>query len=163
MLRLGSVIGQPGRQLWVLASERTCGLAQTENPGLSVLQDAAAAVSHLPGLQAVLVNCCSPQAVAAAIPRLTRCAPVGVRVGGYANGFKTTTSQWLASSGEGCESGGFVLPPAEEYDGEGMILPEAYARHVATWRDFGASIVGGCCGVGPQHIACIKQALNPNM
>ena len=122
------------------------------------LQDAVAAVSQLPGLQAVLVNCCSPQAVAAALPRLQRCAPVGVRFGGYANGFATTTSQWLASNGVAPEAGLLDVPPAEEYDSGGIIFPDSYARHAAHWRALGASIIGGCCGVGPQHIAAAKGA-----
>ena len=123
-----------------------------------LLQDAVAAVSQLPGLQALLVNCCSPQAVAAALPRLQRCAPSGVRIGGYANGFATTTSQWLAGSGVAPEAGLHIVPPAEEYDSEGIILPDNYARHAAHWRALGASIVGGCCGVGPQHIAATHES-----
>jgi len=81
---------------------------------------------ELPGLEAILVNCCSPQmriegwllryggksgpcnqaalgahtaalllalqAVTAALPSLKAAAPPGVRIGGYANGFQTTTS-----------------------------------------------------------------------
>lgn len=130
-----------------------------------------AAVVTLPGLQALLVNCCSPQAVAAALPRLRAAVPAGLRVGGYANGFATTTSEWLAgSSGSGGEAdeagaaGGedlaaFTSPPREEYDDQGLILPEAYARHTLAWRSAGASIVGGCCGVGPAHIARMRQEL----
>jgi homocysteine S-methyltransferase len=40
-----------------------------------------------------------------------------------------------------------------------LILPEAYARHAARWVELGATIVGGCCGIGPQHIKRIKQML----
>lgn len=131
-----------------------------------LLQDAVAAVAQLPGLQAVLVNCCAPQAVTATIPRLRACVPAGVRVGGYANGFRISTSEWLASSGgeggttsEGPGFESFVKQPAEDYDVDGLILPVAYARHACCWHSLGASIIGGCCGVGPRHIACVAQAL----
>ena len=121
-------------------------------------------MAGLPGLRAVLVNCCSPQAVAAALPRLVAAAPKGVRVGCYANGFRTTTSEWLAGEGGGEEcsgagAAGLAAPPAEEYDAQGLILPEAYAAHAAGWRRAGASIIGGCCGVGPEHIARARRAL----
>ncbi|KAL4427472.1 hypothetical protein ABPG77_000761 [Micractinium sp. CCAP 211/92] len=121
------------------------------------LQDAVAAVAELPGLEAVLVNCCCPQAAAAALPVLSAAAPPHVRVGCYANGFSTTTSEWLAS-GSSSSSKACRLP-ADEYDADGLILPGAYAQHALRWVEAGASIVGGCCGVGPQHIAAVKQRL----
>ena len=40
---------------------------------------------------------------------------------------------------------------------EGLILPEAYAAHVRCWVQGGASVVGGCCGVGPTHIRLLRQ------
>ena len=42
---------------------------------------------------------------------------------------------------------------------DGLVLPEAYARHAQRWVELGASIVGGCCGVGPAHIALLRQQL----
>lgn len=44
---------------------------------------------------------------------------------------------------------------------DGLILPEAYAQHAQRWVAAGASIVGGCCGVGPPHIALLLQQLCP--
>lgn len=46
---------------------------------------------------------------------------------------------------------------AGEYDAEGIITPEAYLRHAKAWRAAGASIIGGCCGVGPQHMKLIAD------
>ncbi len=37
--------------------------------------------------------------------------------------------------------------------------PEDLARHVRTYADKGARIVGGCCGSTPEHIAAIAAAL----
>jgi S-methylmethionine-dependent homocysteine/selenocysteine methylase/SAM-dependent methyltransferase len=39
------------------------------------------------------------------------------------------------------------------------IDPEAYAQLALEWREEGAQIVGGCCGVTPEHIAAAAQAL----
>ncbi len=32
------------------------------------------------------------------------------------------------------------------------IGPEEYVRFADTWRKLGAEIIGGCCGIGPEHI-----------
>jgi len=37
----------------------------------------------------------------------------------------------------------------------------AYAQHGVRWQGNGASIVGGCCGTRPGHIAALASALNP--
>jgi methionine synthase I (cobalamin-dependent) len=60
--------------------------------------------------------------------------------------------EWIS----GGSSAGTVSPPAEEYDAQGIILPEAYAQHAKRWIDAGARVVGGCCGVGPAHIAELR-------
>ena len=39
------------------------------------------------------------------------------------------------------------------------ISPQAFADKVARWVDDGAQVLGGCCGIGPQHIAALRQAL----
>mmetsp|Transcript_1120 Transcript_1120/g.2665 ORF Transcript_1120/g.2665 Transcript_1120/m.2665 type:complete len:103 (+) Transcript_1120:1132-1440(+) len=101
----------------------------------------------------MLVNCCAPSAVSAGIEQLSKCAPPGVAIGGYANGFQVTTSQWL--SGEAAveaagESGDFR---------DGIITEEAYCRHARRWVSLGATIVGGCCGIGPSHIRKISESL----
>jgi homocysteine S-methyltransferase len=33
------------------------------------------------------------------------------------------------------------------------ISPAAFADHAPEWASRGAAIVGGCCGIGPEHIA----------
>lgn len=42
-----------------------------------------------------------------------------------------------------------------EHDADGLITPEAYLAHAAAWQAGGADIIGGCCGVGPQHIKLV--------
>ena len=93
-------------------------------------------------LEAVLLNCTSPEAVNATIPRLRAAAAHGIQIGAYANGFVT------ASSGAG------------EYDG--ALTPAKYAELAAGWVEDGASIVGGCCGIMPPHIEALAAlALEP--
>jgi S-methylmethionine-dependent homocysteine/selenocysteine methylase len=39
------------------------------------------------------------------------------------------------------------------------ISPTAFAEGAADWVAGGASIVGGCCGIGPLHIAALSEAV----
>lgn len=48
---------------------------------------------------------------------------------------------------------------AGDYDAEGIITPEAYLRHAQRWVAAGANIIGGCCGVGPQHVQLLASSL----
>lgn len=39
------------------------------------------------------------------------------------------------------------------------IDPKDFAAAAVRWVDAGAQIVGGCCGIGPAHIAAVSEAL----
>ena len=39
------------------------------------------------------------------------------------------------------------------------LTPEGYARFAAAWCAAGASILGGCCGIGPEHIAGLRTGV----
>eukprot|EP00242_Pyramimonas_sp_CCMP2087_P012747 CAMPEP_0198199792 /NCGR_PEP_ID=MMETSP1445-20131203/2953_1 /TAXON_ID=36898 /ORGANISM="Pyramimonas sp., Strain CCMP2087" /LENGTH=301 /DNA_ID=CAMNT_0043869687 /DNA_START=135 /DNA_END=1037 /DNA_ORIENTATION=+ len=60
---------------------------------------------------AVLLNCCAPQAVTAALSPLKaalhtcKALAPGVSIGGYANGFRSTTSEWLNGEGNNTSNG----------------------------------------------------------
>jgi homocysteine S-methyltransferase len=41
----------------------------------------------------------------------------------------------------------------------GEVTGEDYAQMALSWRAEGAQIIGGCCGVGPEHIAAAGAAL----
>ncbi len=88
--------------------------------------------------EAVLVNCSVPEAVDRAIPLLASC---GARVGAYANGFTGIHEQFNAI-GASVD----LLQRRED------LTPAAYARFAGGWVRDGATIVGGCCEVGPSHI-----------
>ena len=40
----------------------------------------------------------------------------------------------------------------------GVATPEDYAQQACGWRALGAHALGGCCGVGPDHIAALYEA-----
>lgn len=50
------------------------------------------------------------------------------------------------------DSGYFKMP---HWQFEDIIAPDDLARFAGQWRDGGAQIIGGCCGLGPEHIAAV--------
>ena len=42
---------------------------------------------------------------------------------------------------------------------DGDTSPAAYATHAADWIAAGASLVGGCCGTTPDHLAAVRETL----
>lgn len=55
------------------------------------------------------------------------------------------------------QSGLFVPPEWVFID---VISPEDYATACERWLDRGVQIIGGCCGIGHEHIAHIKPMIN---
>ena len=95
------------------------------------------------GVGAVLLNCSPPEAISKALPGLVSISDVPV--GAYANAFTPIPQKW---DFHGDES----IPPSRT-----DVTPSAYADHVADWVAVGAMIVGGCCEVGPAHIAQLNK------
>ncbi|MGB0847778.1 MAG: homocysteine S-methyltransferase family protein [Thiolinea sp.] len=94
---------------------------------------------------ALLLNCSIPEAVSQALPLL---AGQGVPVGGYANGFTKITSTYTDPN-----STVDALEKRTDLD------PAAYADFADSWVEQGAGIIGGCCEVGPAHIAELARRL----
>lgn len=92
---------------------------------------------------AVVINCSKPEAVSQALPILQRSR---FTFGAYANGFTAV---------DALEPGGVVDVLAARKD----LGPEQYARFASEWLDAGATIIGGCCEVGPHHIKKLKSLL----
>lgn len=128
------------------------GVLRSEEP----LTEAVSKLKDIRGMDGVLVNCCAPQSISAALPILAQSIPEGARFGGYPNAFQETTSSWLGE-GSSTDGGDFVCPPPSEYDESGILLPEALKSHGKLWIQNGASIIGACCGSSPEHIAKLAE------
>ena len=63
---------------------------------------------------------------------------------------------WEGPIGIYPESGYFTMPNWQFVD---IIEPEKLAEFAQTWVNNGVRMVGGCCGLGPEHIAALRQAL----
>ncbi len=111
----------------------------TPGPGGDLLTPrqiaAGAAEAVKRGARAVLVNCCPATRTRDFVAGL---AGMGVPVGAYAN------------SGEPDERMGWRSTP---------FGPARYADLAETWLAAGATLVGSCCGTGPEHIAELTRRL----
>ena len=92
---------------------------------------------------AVNVNCSLPEAVTTAIPLLTGS---GIPVGGYANGFTKIHSDF-----------NIIGATVDLLKARTDLGPDAYADFAQGWINAGATIIGGCCEVGPAHITELKN------
>lgn len=90
---------------------------------------------------AILINCSIPEMVTEGLKIV---AKSGVRFGGYANGF---------TSVEALVPGSTVDLLTQRKD----LGPKEYLEFVKCWIDLGAEIIGGCCEIGPSHIAAIAD------
>ena len=88
--------------------------------------------------EAVLINCSRPEAISDGIQIIKS---LGKPFGAYANGFTKITSGFLVDQ-----------PTVEALQERNDLGPHEYADFVMSWIDQGATIVGGCCEVGPAHI-----------
>ena len=69
-------------------------------------------------------------------------------------GLELIRSKWNGPLGAYAHSGGHVHP---KWVFENIIKPEPYAAIAADWRArTGISIIGGCCGLRPDHISTLK-------
>jgi S-methylmethionine-dependent homocysteine/selenocysteine methylase len=109
-----------------------------------MVADLAGVLSRWP-VAAVLANCSVPEAMAAALGELRR---FGLPFGAYANGFTHISGNFLKDA-----------PTVRELTHRHDMTPEKYSDFAMAWVEMGASIVGGCCEVGPAHIAHLAGRL----
>jgi S-methylmethionine-dependent homocysteine/selenocysteine methylase len=132
--------GKPVWVSWTLSDDRPPLLRSGET-----LAQASAALGGLP-IAARLVNCSRPETVDAALRDLMA---LGGTVGAYANGFTAV---------DALKHGGTVRVLEARRD----LDPRSYADFALRWAKAGLHILGGCCEVGPEHIAETKRMLENN-
>lgn len=105
--------------------------------------DAVSAAARL-GATAVLFNCSQPEVMGDAIAA-ARSAQPDLAIGVYANAFTPQGADAQANN--------------EDTPLRPDVTPTAYLEFARRWVGLGATIVGGCCGVGPAHIRLLRDAL----
>lgn len=141
LLEAVSMVIELGLPVWVSMRRDATGMASVD--GHSASRDAsgelAAALAELERrhVGAVLVNCVPRHRMPGAVETLaaTTSMPVGC----------------LPNLGH---------PEDNRWRQDDVISPEEFARETLEWIERGARIVGGCCGVGPQHINEVRHLLD---
>jgi homocysteine S-methyltransferase len=96
-------------------------------------------------IDALLANCSVPEAMSDALAALKR---LGKPFGAYANGFTHISGNFLKDA-----------PTVKELTHRHDLTPEKYGDFAMAWVAQGATIVGGCCEVGPAHIRHLRDRL----
>ena len=108
------------------------------------IAEAYAALEGIP-VSGFLTNCSSPESITRAMDDLD--ALGDYTVGGYANAFSGIPKNWTLTDDAS-------MPGVRE-----DLTPEVYAQHAQNWITLGARVVGGCCEVGPRHIAHLNKMI----
>jgi homocysteine S-methyltransferase len=141
-------LGENSKPLWVsfTLDDEPVGGAALLRSGETVTDAVVAAIEL--NVSAVLFNCSQPEVMSAAvrdavaeIKRQGKEIPVGV----YANAFPAQSKEAEAN--------------AELDEIRADLGPDAYLVWAQKWVELGASIIGGCCGITPDHITKLTEQL----
>ena len=139
-----SVFGGCDQPLWIsmtLEDEPVTGEESRLRSG-ELLRDTLESIDFQ-YVDAVLFNCSQPEVMAKAVKLAAEMLPSGKDIGVYANGFRPITNTIDANDGYS------VL--RED------LTPQDYLAFAEHWQQLGATMVGGCCGIGPDHISLLKR------
>lgn len=133
----------PAAELWISftvpdeAPGTTVALRSNESvaDAVAVVQDRA---------NAIMFNCSPPEAITIALGHVHDALgdnPRQIRTGGYANAF--------VAKQEGYAANEVLLGRREE------LTPDSYRTICGDWISGGATIIGGCCQMFPEHIEAL--------
>ena len=141
-----------GKPIWcsfTLGVSTECQLRSGES-----LKDAIEALGEIQNLEAILVNCSSTESVTIAMPIMRQTAKSSIRVGAYANNFPPKKP---IEQNDPAQPVSEVPGQCWEDDYRKELTPQNYASIASGWIDSGATIIGGCCGIFPEHIEELKS------
>lgn len=131
---------ESGKPVWValtVSDEHPTQLRSGE-----LLEDALQVIDSF-DTQATLLNCSQPEAISACWSVLNNNQR---KIGAYANGFVSIDALYPGDT-------------VEELEMRQDMSPQQYTEHAMTWVKNGASIIGGCCEIGPAHINALYRRL----
>jgi len=101
------------------------------------------------GAAALLFNCSKPEVMKAAVETAATTfkeKDASLEIGVYANAFEGEQGETAANEGL--------------HSTRADLTDDIYSRFACTWADAGATMIGGCCGIGAAHIHKVAGALN---
>ncbi len=147
---VANALSGDNRPLWMSFTLLDGEGADEETPRLRSGEKVSTAVNAAIEFDAsaILFNCSQPEVMSPAIEtamkeigRLNSHQPIGI----YANAFPAQKKDAQANS--------TLQEIRKDLD------PTGYLNFVDTWCRLGATIIGGCCGIGPEHIATLHNWL----
>lgn len=100
-------------------------------------------------VDAILFNCSQPEVISQSVKvtqdLLVSLGVENIEIGAYANAFPPQSKD--ASANE-------VLSEIRA-----DLTPSSYLDWARQWMQDGATLIGGCCGIGPEHIAVLSEEL----
>ncbi len=140
-----------GKPFWISftladGAEADRGGAPRLRSGETVADAAAWAAGS--GAEALLFNCSRPEVMAEAVSvavKTLREHEAALEIGVYANAFEAAQDDGGANE---------TLSDTRK-----DLSDDAYCRFAQAWVAHGATMVGGCCGIGADHIRHLAQAL----
>lgn len=100
------------------------------------------------GAAALLFNCSKPEVMKAAVETAATTfkeKDASLEIGVYANAFEGEQGETAANEGL--------------HSTRDDLTDDIYSRFACTWADAGATMIGGCCGIGAAHIHKVAGAL----
>ena len=94
-------------------------------------------------LEAILINCSVPEAIVQSMEIYSNSK---IPFGAYANGFTNISDAFKE-----------INATVDKLDARTDLNPEKYANFADQWVNAGATLIGGCCEVGPAHIDLLRD------
>ena len=141
---ISDLLGKERKPLWM-----SYNLAETQRKNAKPLLRSGEPVEKAikaalkMGVDAVLFNCSQPEDMEKALQVTAKIAQDKIPYGAYANAFAH-----VKENRSGNEE---ITDLRKDFD------PAEYREFAERWLDLGATIIGGCCGIGPKHIKALRQ------
>ena len=134
-----AVEGKAKLPLWIsyTLDDHNLGTLRSGEPVADAVEAAIAC-----GAEAVLFNCSQAESITAALEIAAATAAGRAALGGYANRFVAAHASTV-----GANAGISAF--------RDDLAPHEYCDFVTGWIATGATIIGGCCGMTPDHIAAL--------
>ncbi|HVJ41939.1 MAG TPA: homocysteine S-methyltransferase family protein [Dongiaceae bacterium] len=141
-------LARSGKPVWFSFTLEDGAEDAREAPRLRSGEPVAVAVRRAAdlGAAAILFNCSQPEVMGPAVAAAGAALPSQIRLGVYANAFPPQPKDAEAN--------------ATLHEIRTDLDPSGYRGFMQDWIGQGASIVGGCCGIGPEHTAAMRSALD---
>jgi len=145
IIKIADILKNNNKPLWVAYTlrDRSNRDLPTQLRSGETIETAVQTALDL-GIKHILFNCSQPEEMLPALEIIKK-MNIDISYGVYANAFEPIKRDQQANN--------------EETTVRDDTTPEYYLAHAQQWKSLGATIIGGCCGINPNHIKAL-QSLN---